>query len=330
MKKFSGFRARALTASACLLAFGFASSVAAQNLSLEAAQEAPEDEAELVAPPIPEVEAGEVPDGSVGGMGDINLYPRRIIMDRRSRIASVGIYNKTAFDGDYEISITDMVMLNSGNVVPLDNIPAGVEAGEVKVASQMLRHSPRRVALLGSEAQTVRIMARPSADLPDGEYRAHFMVVSVPKNLDEGFSIEDAVSDNAADTGNVGVTIRPRFGISIPVIVRVGDTTLDVGLENIGFVQGERGPLLSMTITRSGTRSAYGDVVVTAPGQDEPLVIARGIGVYPEIDSRQVQLALNPEFDLTQLRAGMQLTATFVDDDVNPGETLARQDFVVR
>ncbi len=330
MKKLSGFRARTLTASVCLLAFGMANSAAGQNLSLEAAQEAPQDEADLAVPAIPEVEAGEVPEGSVGGMGDINLYPRRIIMDRRQRIASVGIYNKTAFSGDYEISITDMVMLNTGNVVPLDNIPPGAEAGDVKVASEMLRHSPRRVNLLGSEAQTVRIMARPSADLADGEYRAHFMVVSVPQNVDDGFSIEDAVSDGAADTGNVGVTIRPRFGISIPVIVRVGDTTLDVGLKDIGFVQGERGPLMSLTITRSGTRSAYGDVIVTAPGQDEPLVIARGIGVYPEIESRQVQLALNPEFDLTQLQAGMKLTAAFVDDDVTPGETLARQEFVVR
>jgi hypothetical protein len=57
-------------------------------------------------------------------------------------------------------------------------------------------------------------------------------------------------------------------------------------------------------------------------------VVARGIGVYTEIDSRKLQLAVNPEFDLTRLRSGMTLTATFVDDDVTPGQTLARQTFV--
>ena len=324
MKNLMRLFTRALPASVCLFALGFASAASAQNLALEAApQEPAEEETEIAAsdaPAVPEVEAGAVPDGSVGGMGDINLYPRRIVMDRRQRIASVGIYNKTPFDGEYQISITDMVMLSGGNVVPLDNLPPGAEPGDVKTASEMLRWSPRRVMLLGSEAQTVRVMARPPSELPDGEYRAHFMVVSVPTEVNDGEEGEN----------NVGVTIRPRFGISIPVIVRIGDTTLDVGLENIGFVQSERGPLLSLTITRSGTRSAYGDIIVTVPGQSEPLVLARGIGVYPEIDSRQVQLALNPEFDLTQLQAGMQLTATFVDDDFAPGETLARQDFVVQ
>ena len=330
MKNFSGFGALGALSLTCLYAAGLTSAGNAQSLALEAAQVEPQDNTDMEAPPIPEVEAGEVPEGSVGGMGDINLYPRRIVMDRRQRIASVGIYNKTAFAGDYEVSVTDMVMTETGRVIPLDNIPAGLEVGEVKTASQMLRHSPRRVALGGSDAQTVRIMARPPADLPDGEYRAHFMVVSVPDNIDEGFSIEDAVNDQAAEEGSVGVTIRPRFGISIPVIVRIGETTLEVGLEDIAFVQGPNGPLLSMTITRAGTRSAYGDVVVTVPGQDVPLVEAKGIGVYPEIDARRVNLALNPEFDLTQLQPGMQLTASFLDDDVAPGELLAKRDFVVR
>ncbi|MBD2843115.1 hypothetical protein [Erythrobacter rubeus] len=327
--KISNIWLRAITALLGALALWSTTALAAQTLALEAAK--PEsDEAQEAAPPLPIVEAGEVPDGSVGGMGDINLYPRRIVMDQRQRIASVGVYNKTAFEGEYEISVTDMVMTNNGRVIPLDNLPEGIDASNVKTASEMLRWSPRRVLLLGSEAQTIRIMARPPAGLPDGEYRAHFMVVSVPSNVDEGFSIEDAVSDAQAETGNVGVTIRPRFGISIPVIMRVGPTTLEVGLENISLVQDDQGSSLTLTITRSGTRSAYGDLIITAPGQDEPVVIARGIGVYPEINSRFVQLALNPEFDVTTLRPGMVLTATFVDDDVAPGETLARQEFVVR
>ena len=296
----------------------------AQGLALEAAQsEAAEETA------LPQVDPGEVPDGSVGGMGDINLYPRRIVMDQRQRISSVGIYNKTPFDGDYEISISDMLMTEKGRVIPVDNLPAGIDASNLKAASEMLRWSPRRVMLPGSEAQTVRIMARTPADLPDGEYRAHFMVVSVPRDLDEGFSIEDAVGDSAGAEESVGVTIRPRFGISIPVIIRVGDTTLDVALKDVSFVENEGGPAIALTITRSGTRSAYGDVVVTAEGIDEPVAIAKGIGVYPEIDSRSVQVALDPEFDRSLLTPGTVLTATFVDDDVAPGRTLARQEFNV-
>lgn len=302
--------------------------LAAQTLALEAAEGTDELEAQTP-PPVPQVTPGQVPEGSVGGMGDINIYPRRIVMDQRSRVASVGLYNKMPFEGEYEISLANMVMTDSGRIIPFSNLPEGLDTSHVKTASDMLRWSPRRVLLLGSEAQTVRIMARPPADLPDGEYRAHFTVVSVPSDVDDGFSINDAVGAGDQGAGKVGVTIRPRFGISIPVIVRIGDTTLDVGLKDFAFGEGEGGPQVALTITRSGTRSAYGDLIVTAPGQDEPLVVARGIGVYPEIDARQLQLAVNPAFDLSKLRPGMTVTATFVDDDVTPGETLARQTFVV-
>lgn len=319
--------ARNITGVIGLAALCFAAPVLGQSLALEAA----EDVAEEAAAPaeLPQVKLGEVPDGSVGGMGDINIYPRRIVMDQRQRVASVGLYNKMPFEGEYEISVTNMIMTDRGQIIPFSNLPDNVDASQVKTASDMLRWSPRRVLLLGSEAQTVRIMARPPADLPDGEYRAHFTVVSVPSDINDGFSIDDAIGGENQAAGNVGVTIRPRFGISIPVIVRVGSTTLEVGLADFSISRGDGGPQVSLTISRSGTRSAYGDLIITAPGQEAPLVVARGIGVYPEIDARKVQLAINPEFDISRLTSGMTVTATFVDDDVAPGDTLARQTFVV-
>lgn len=269
------------------------------------------------------------PEGSVGGMGDVNLYPRRIVIDRRQRIATVGLYNKTPDDGEYEISVIDMVMTPDGQVHRVDDLPPGVSADRLRPSSSMLRWSPRRVMLRGSEAQTVRIMARPPADLPDGEYRAHFMVVSVPGDMDEGFSIEDTAGRGGAGK-NIGVTIRPRFGISIPVILRVGETTLDVGLDGLALVDTPNGKAVSVTISRSGTRSAYGDIIVTAPGSGHPVALARGVGVYPEVDARQLALPVSKEFDPSLLKPGTSLTVTYVDDDVVPGETLARREFVVR
>lgn len=269
------------------------------------------------------------PEGAVGGMGDINLYPRRVVMADRARTASVGVYNRTINSGEYEISVVDMVMAPDGSVHRVDNLPPGVSAERLASASAMLRWSPRRVALQGNEAQTVRIMARPPADLPDGEYRAHFMAVSIPADVDQGLTIEEAVGGNAAGQSNIGVTIRPRFGIAIPIIMRVGETTLEVGLADLGFVQTEDGPAITATITRRGTRSAFGDIVVTAPGSDIPVALARGIGVYPEIDARPLLLAINPAFDRALLRPGTRLTLTYTDDDYAPGTVLARQEFTV-
>ncbi len=281
------------------------------------------------APTLPEAAAGEAPDGSVGGMGDINLYPKRVTIDRRQRIASIGLYNRTIDPGEYEISLIDMVMSPTGEVFQLDNLPEGVPTDKLRTASEFLRWSPRRVRLLGSEAQTVRIMARPPSDLPEGEYRSHFLAVSVPQDVDTGFSINDAVNGGDADGPDIGVTIRPRFGISIPVIVRIGETTLDVSLDHVGFVETPEGLAIALTIAREGTRSAFGDIIVTAPGSDEPVAIARGIGVYPEVDSRQVLLGINSEFDVSLLQSGLSLTARYIDDDFTPGETLASSTFAV-
>lgn len=272
----------------------------------------------------------EIPAGAVGGMGDINLYPKRIVIDERSRIATVGVYNRTTNPGDYEITIVDMVMAPDGSVHQLDNLPPDISAERLASATSMLRWSPRRVALQGNEAQTVRIMARPPADLPDGEYRGHFMAVSIPSDVDQGLTIEEAVGGVSGSAGNIGVTIRPRFGLAIPVILRIGETTLQVGLQDGALVQTQDGPAIAVTITRSGTRSAFGDIVVTAPGVDSTVALARGIGVYPEIDSRTVVLTLDPAFDRTLLRPGSQLTITYTDDDYAPGTVLARQDFIVR
>ena len=277
----------------------------------------------------PSVEPGQAPEGSVGGMGDINLYPKRIVIDRRQRIATVGLYNKTANTGDYEIDVKDMVMTPQGGVYALDNLPEGVSVERLKGAAEMLRWSPRRVALRGSESQTVRIMSRPAADLPDGEYRSHFSVVAIPPQADAGLSIEDAVMGGSSAASGIGVSIKPRFGISIPVIVRVGETTLDVGLRIDGVVEIQSGLALALTVARSGTRSAFGDVLITLEGSSEPVAIARGVGVYPEVDSRDVVIPFSADFDTSQLRSGSILAVSFIDDDVNPGSTLARQDFVV-
>ncbi len=273
--------------------------------------------------------ASTPPEGSVGGMGDINLYPRRVVIGGRQRIASVGIYNKTPDEGDYEITISNMVMSPTGQIFAVDSMPEGVTAEKLQPADAMLRYSPRRVTLRGNEAQTVRIMARPPSDLPPGEYRSHFTVVSMPRDVDGGFSIDEAVAGEGADDNGIGVFIRPRFGISIPVIVRVGETTLDVNLSNPAVVRAEQGPMIGITINRSGTRSAYGDLIVTMAGQSEPVAIARGIGVYPEIDSRPYLLPLNPEFDPALLVSGARLKVEYLDDDVSPGSSLASKEFTV-
>ena len=65
-------------------------------------------------------ETAEVPEGAVGGFGDVNLFPKRVVIDGRRQIATVGLYNKTANEGDYEISVVDMAMTPEGQLSQSD------------------------------------------------------------------------------------------------------------------------------------------------------------------------------------------------------------------
>ena len=55
------------------------------------------------------------------------------------------------------------------------------------------------------------------------------------------------------------------------------------------------GPAFNFGLTRTGSRSVYGDIEVTRPGASEPLLRARGIAVYPEVGAREVSLRVPPE-----------------------------------
>lgn len=306
-----------------ILTIGLALSVASALPANALAQAAAQVEEPADAPPAP----ATLPAGAVGGMGDINLFPKRVVIDDRTRIASVGLYNRAAAPGEYEITVNDMAMQRDGRLVELASLQDAAARDAVHAASGFLRWSPRHVTLPASEAQMVRIMARVPPDLPPGEYRSHFTVVSVPPETG-GTSIDEAAGAEKSD--GIGVRIVPRFGISIPVIVRVGETTLSAGFKDIRLSNPPGGPAaLALTITREGTRSAFGDITITAPGAKKPIAEIKGIGVYTEIAERAVQILIDPATEPRFMAKGTRWTVSYVDDDMSPGKVLARQEFIV-
>ncbi len=272
--------------------------------------------------------AAEPPAGSVGGMGDVNLYPKRIVIDQKQRVATVGLFNRAAAQGDYDITVADMMMTPEGRLIELGAVTDQAAHDRVKGASRLLRWSPHRVTLNSHDSQIVRIMARVPPDLPPGEYRSHFTALAIPQTGAGGLSIEQAAGSQSASS--IGVTIVPRFGISIPVIVRVGETTLTAGLRDLTvtiLANGSR--VISFAVTREGTRSAFGDIAITATGSKTKIADIKGVGVYPEVNQRIIQMVVDPAIDARLTVRGARLTVTYTDDDFAPGKILARQDFIV-
>ncbi|SMD06871.1 hypothetical protein [Novosphingobium sp. B1] len=272
----------------------------------------------------PASETAQPPSGSVGGLGDINLYPKRLVLTDRDRVGAIGLYNRSTATGEYEITIDDKVMLPDGNIVELDALGSNSVPSDYKPASAMIRYSPRMVELPGNESQTVRIMPKLAPGMQPGEYRTHFTVTALPP-LDSPDSINNL--GGARSNEGIGVQILPRFGISIPVILRIGQTSLHCALKELKLEKtSDTEAMLVITLSREGNRSSFGDVVVSAPGVSKPVAVLRGVGIYTEVQSRTVQLPITLKREGSVLKSGSTLTVSYVDDDVKPGDVLAKQD----
>jgi len=186
----------------------------------------------------------------------------------------------------YRISLEIKRMTALGG---LDEIDEGDANDAEKAALNMISFSPRRVTLPPNQPQVIRVGVRVPEGTPPGEYRAHMLFRAVPDAAPAADPAKPVTS------GGVSIALTPIYGITIPVIVRVGDLGAEASIGEARVVDTVDGPAFAFDLARSGNRSVYGDIEVTRPGVAEPLLLARGIAVYPEVGQRQVQLRVPAE-----------------------------------
>lgn len=242
-----------------------------------------------------------LPFSAAKAQGDLLVAPTRIVLDG-SRSAEVILNNIGAEPATYRITLELRRMTPSGEIIEV--LPENANDGE-KSALEMITYAPRRVVLAPNQPQSIRIGLRPPAGLPDGEYRVHMLFRAIP---------EAAAVTAPVEANGVTIAITPIYGVTIPVIVRQGKLEASATLSDVQVEQSSDGPMLSMTLARSGTRSVYGQIRVLKPGRDEPLMQFNGIAVYPEITSRAVKIPLTPE-----ARAALAgpVTVQFIEDRGN-------------
>jgi hypothetical protein len=224
-----------------------------------------------------------VSPGTGLAQGDLLIAPTRLVLDGR-RGGEVILSNMGSEPETYRVSLELRRMDASGNLVPVDEAQANETE---KAALAMIRYAPRRVTLPPQQPQSIRVSARPGADLPDGEYRVHMSFAALPK--------VQAVTDAAATGNGIAINLIPVYGIVMPIIVRKGELTVTAGLANPRIIKGTTGAEFAVDMTRSGSESVYGDLLVYPEGAKDPVFVARGIGVYPEIGTRHAAFDLTSE-----------------------------------
>jgi len=215
--------------------------------------------------------------------GDLLIAPTRLVLDGR-RGGEVILSNQGNEPETYRVSLELRRMDSDGNLQPVEEAQANATE---KAALDMIRYAPHRVTLPPQQPQSIRISARPGADLPDGEYRVHMSFAALPKVR--------PVTDIPTDKKAIAIALTPIYGIVMPIIIRKGELTVTAGLANPHLVHGPKQDEFVVDMTRAGNESIYGDLLVYPQGAKDPAFVARGIGVYPEITARHAVFAITPE-----------------------------------
>lgn len=260
---------------------------------------------------------------------NLNISPKRVTFDRTRRTASVYIYNQGSAPATFDITLVDRAMMPDGQIVAVTDAKPeqGAVVGKVKSAKDLLQISPRRAVLAPGQGQNIKLRIVGSDPGGSAEYRSHLTITTIPPPT-VGLTAEAAAG---ARPNELRFQINSVFGLSIPAIIRTGDIDVRAGLENgriefadislDGASPPKRTPMLVFDLVRLGPNSLFGNVEIRPVGQrrGDPIGLARGVGVYPEIPRRTLRVPLT-----RAPASGEKLEITFTDDDTAPGKLLAK------
>lgn len=242
--------------------------------------------------------------------GNLLITPRRVVFDGSRRVMDITLANTGIDTATYNISLIQYRMNEDGSFTEISEPDPGQ-----KFADGNLRFFPRRVTLAPNEAQMVKMQVTNLNKLEPGEYRSHAYFRSVP--------IVTALGEEAQNIDSTALSIQliPIFGISIPVIIRVGTSDMSATISDMKLqTTPENTKQLSIKINREGSMSVYGDIQVThvAPsGVETVLSNINGLAVYTPNKSRIVNIDLNPEKEIDYTTG--KLVVTFVgQSDTKP------------
>jgi len=242
--------------------------------------------------------------------GDLLVTPRRIVFEGNKQREAINLVNTGKDSATYSISFVQRNMNEDGSFVNIEKPDSGQ-----MFADPYMRIFPRKVTLAPGEPQVIMLQYRRSAEMKEGEYRSHLYFRSEKNYSPLGM-------DKAKiDTSLLSVQLIPIYGMSIPVIIRIGLTDVKATLSNIEL-QNQQDTLqyLKLCINRSGNISTYGDIIVEYipdQGKSYEVGLVKGMGVYTNISKRYVSIKLN-KISGTILKKGKLKVQYKSNDDAKP------------
>ena len=251
---------------------------------------------------------------ALAGVGDLLVAPTRIVLDGRKGTELV-LNNIGDEPATYRISVEFRRMTPQGELEEVSEPTA-----QQKAAEDMLVYAPRRVTLAPRQPQSIRIAARAPQGLPDGEYRVHMLFRAIPPAT-------PVAAAAGEQTKGLQLKLIPVYGVTIPVIVRLGNLEAKAAIANVKFENKDGKREIGLDLTRTGSRSTYGEVRVLKAGIKDPVAIAKGVAVYTEIDKRHVTV---PIADVVTSPLTGPVTVQYVETFNDGAEVIAETQAVLQ
>ena len=250
------------------------------------------------------------PIANVLAQGNLLITPRRVVFEEAKKSFDLNLANTGLDTATFAISIIQIRMNEDGGFETITKPDSNQQ-----FADQYIRFFPRVVTLGPNESQVVKIQLIRSNGMAPGEYRSHFYfrALSKVKPLGE--------EDQAIDTTKISVRLNPVFGITIPVIIRVGESSGKVNLSNLSLENvNDTIPRFKLVFNRTGNTSVYGNVIadhISPNGQITRVGGANGIAVYTPNTIRRFELNLTNAHDV-DFKTGKLRVIFAATSDVRP------------
>jgi P pilus assembly chaperone PapD len=250
--------------------------------------------------------------------GNLLVTPKRVVFEGSKRSEELNIANTGKDSATYVISFIQIRMKEDGSVEQITQPDSNQN-----FADKYLRFFPRRVILAPNEAQTVKVQFINTGDIKPGEYRSHLYFRAVPNEKPLG------EKENDNNTTSISVKLVPIFGISLPVILRVGETAAKIEISDVSVKTEDNQPAVCFTFNRTGNMSSYGDVLVEyigSSGRPTKVGVVKGLAVYTPNAYRKFKLPLDNKSSIDYHSGKLRLSYT---DDSPKHNKLAEQEIVL-
>jgi hypothetical protein len=239
--------------------------------------------------------------------GDLLLYPKRIVFEGSKKSQTLNLANTGKDTVRYLISVVQTRMKEDGGFETISQPDSGQH-----FAGKYFRFFPRNVVLAPNEAQSVKLQLINTNELEPGEYRSHIYLRAEPDKQPLG------EVETIKDSSSISVRLVAVFGISIPVIIRVGESTTSVSLSDASFdLKKDSIPELKVTFIRTGNMSVYGDISVdhiSLQGKVTRIGIAKGMALYTPNLVRHFNLLLDKNTGIDYHKGKLRIAYTTQPD----------------